>query len=218
MSYTLQTATTAVRNNLNEDNAAFWSDTEIQTWIKEGVLIFSSATLMIESTETLNLTQNQLSYDYTDEPWIATCMEIYAGIYNDGVNGYSGLIKAHPRMLGHLDTFAPGPTKYICLHDRKLYIWPLPTAAVGALTVSILHSVVTDDITAMEDEYQIWPIIYGTAKAKEKDRREAEAGAMLSQFYTMVNFERQDKHAREVDSMDKFLIPEGGQGPEGSKG
>jgi hypothetical protein len=33
-----------------------------------------------------------------------------------------------------------------------------------------------------------------------------------------LNFERSDKHARETDSMDRFLIPAAGQGPEQSRG
>lgn len=218
MSYTLATATTAVRQALNEDTAAFWTNSEIQTWIQEGCLIFSSATLMVEDTQNITLVANQLKYSVSDHSWIDTCVELYTAIYNDGSNNYAGLQKAHPRMLGHLDVFTPGDPRYIMIHDRQIYIWPLTTAAVAGKTISVLFSKVTSDITLLEDEYQTWPIVYATAKAKEKDRREAEAGALFSQFYTMINFERQDKHAREVDSTDKFLIPQGGQGPEASRG
>lgn len=218
MAFTLTTATTAVRDNINEDNAAFWLNSEIETWIKEGTLIFSSATLMCEDTQDITLVQNQLNYSSSDHSWIGNIQEIYAGIYNDGSNNFKGLIKAHPRMLGHLDTFAAGDPKYIMMHDRKLYVWPLTSASIAGKTVSVLHSKKTNDITQLEDEYQIWPIIYATAKAKEKDRRQAEASSLMAQFYTMVNFERQDKHAREVDSLDLFLIPEGGQGTEASGG
>lgn len=213
MSYTLTTATTAVRNNLNETTAAFWLDSHIQTWIQEGTLIFSSATLMYETSADITLVANTLTYnDLTD------CIEPYGAYYDDGSYNYKGLIKAHPRMLGHLDTFTAGPPKYYMFHNRLLYLWPLSTATEAGDTVKVLYSATTNDITDLADEYQIWPIIYATAKGKERDRKFQEAGAMMAQFYTMVNFERQDKHAREIDSMDKFLIPVQGQGPEGSRG
>lgn len=220
MSYTLATAVTRVRDDLNEETAAFWDDDQIEEWIKEGCIIFSSTTLMVEDTQTITLVQSQLSYSSSDHSWIGNVIEVYSAYYDDQSSNYAGLIKAHPRQLGHLETFTAGDPKYIMLHDRNLYIWPLSSANVvnAGGTVTVLFSKVTNDITDLDDEYQIWPIIYASAKAKEKDRRNAEAGSQLAQFYTMINFERQDKHARETDSFDKFLIPLTGQGPEAARG
>ena len=220
MSFTLATATTAVRNGLNEDTAVFWDDTELQTWIQEGCLLFSSATLLVEDTQDITLVANQLKYTSSDHSWIANCLEVYSGYYDDQSNNYAGMIKAHPRQLGHLDTFTAGDPKYIMLHKRELYIWPLTTAAIVSAggVATVLFAKVTNDITAIQDEFQIWPMMYALAKAKQKDRREAEASSLFTQFYTMLNFERSDKHARETDSMDRFLIPAAGQGPEQSRG
>jgi len=220
MSYTLATATTAVRNGLNEDTAVFWSDTEIQGWIQEGSLLFTSATLLVEDTDDITLVANQLSYSSSDHSWIGDCVEVYSAYYNDKSNNYAGLIKGHPRSLGHLDTFTAGDPKYIMLHNRTLYVWPLTTAAIVTAVgvVTVLYAKVTNDITAIQDEFQIWPIVYALAKCKQKDRREQEASSLFTQFYTMLNFERSDKHARETDSMDRFLIPATGQGPEDSRG
>lgn len=220
MSYTLATATTAVRNTLNEDTAVFWTDAEIQAWIQEGCLIWSATTLLIEDTVELTLVQDQLTYTSSDESDIANIVEIYSAYYDDQSNNYAGLIKAHPRQLGHLDTFTAGDPKYIMLHNRTIYIWPLTTAGIvnAGGTVTILYAKGTSDITAIQDEFQVWPIQFACAKAKQKDRREAEASALFTQFYTMLNFERADKHARETDSIDRFLIPTAGQGPETSRG
>ena len=220
MSYTLATATTSVRNTLNEDTAVFWSDAEIQTWIQEGCLIWSAATLLIEDSVTLTLVANQLTYSSSDDSEVGNIVEVYSAYYDDQSNNYAGLIKAHPRQLGHLDTFTAGDPKYIMLHNRLLYIWPLTNTTVrdAGGTVTVLYAKSTSDITAIQDEFQIWPIMFACARAKEKDRRESEAGPLFTQFYTMLNFERADKHAREIDSMDRFLIPNAGQGPEQSRG
>ena len=220
MSYTLAQAISQVRSILNEDTAVFWTDAELEGWIKEGTLLFSTATLLVEASTEITLVANQLVYDETDDSDIANIVEVYSAYYNDQSNNYAGMVKAHPRMLGHLDTFTPGDPKYIMLFDRELYIWPLTNANIvnAGGTVTVLYSTVTNDITELKDEFQIWPIMFAEAKAKEKDRREAEAAALFSQFYTMVNFERADKHARETDSMDRFLIPQAGQGTESSRG
>lgn len=220
MAYTLATATTQVRRLLNEDDAKFWTDAELQAWIQEGTLIFTSATLLCESSLNLTLVANQLTYTSTDSADVANILELYGAYYNDQSNNYAGLVKAHPRQLGHLPTFTAGDPKYIMFHNRKIYIWPLTTAAIVTAggVVTVLYAKTTNDITAIADEYQIWPIFYAQARALHKDRRYGEASQLLAQFYTMINFERGDKHARETDAYDRFVIPMTGQGPEGTAG
>jgi hypothetical protein len=221
MALTLADAITEVRDNLNEATAVFWSDAQITKWIKEGTRIFSSKTLMVEDMQDLDpLVADQLSYSSSDETWIGDMMEVYAALYNDGSTGYKGLIKVHPRQLGNLATRTSGPTKYYCQHNRRIYLWPLPNATVVAAGAKIqfLFAKETDDITTLTDEYQHLPIIYATAKAKQRDQKFAEAVALLSQFYQEVAFERSDKHAREVDSLDKFKIPARGGGNESARG
>jgi hypothetical protein len=176
---------------------------------------------MIEDTEDLDpLVDGQLYYEASDETWIGDVMEIYSALYYDGSANWKGLIKIHPRQLGNIATRTAGPTKYYCLHDRKIYLWPVPNATVVAAGAKIqfLFSMESDDITDMSDEYQHLPIIYATAKAKQRDQKYGEASALLSQFMQEIAFERTDKHAREVDSLDKFKIPARGGGNEGARG
>ena len=209
MSLTLANAITEVRDILNEPTAAFWTDSQITKWIQEGCRIFSSKTLLVEDTQVLDPPiANTLVYTSTEETWIGDVLEIYAAIYDDGSQGYKGLIKIHPRQLGNLATRTAGPPKYYCFHDRSIYVWPLPSAAVIASgQISFLFAKETDDITAIADEYQHLPVIYATAKCKQKDKMFAEAASLLAQFYQELQFERSDKHDREVDSIDQFKIP-----------
>jgi hypothetical protein len=221
MALTLADATTEVRDLLNEATAVFWSDAQIQKWLKEGVRLFSSKTLMVEDTQDIDpLVASQLSYSSSDETWIGDIIEPYAAIYYDGTSRYKGLIKVHPRQIGNLALGTAGPPKYYTMHDRKIYIFPLTSAtevAAGA-KITFLYAMETDDITAITDEYQHLPIIYAAAKAKQRDMKFAEATALMSQFFQEVAFERADKHAREVDSLDKFKIPGRGGGNESARG
>ena len=214
MSYTLTTAVAQVRSTLNEDTATFWTDGELEGWIEEGTILFSTISLCVEADDTITLIENQINYSSSDSgcDWIDDVIEVYSGYYDDQSNGYAGLVKAHPRMLGHLATFTPGDPKYVMFHNKKIYIWPLTTAALvtAGATVQVLYSKSTSDITDLPEHFQLYPIIYATGKAKQKDRREAEAASLFAQFFSMANFERADKYVREPDTYDSFQIPQGG--------
>jgi len=220
MSLSLANAITEVRSNLNEATAVFWSDAEITSWIQEGTRVFSSKTLMVEDTQDITLVAGQLKYAVGDEAFIGDMIEPYAAIYFDGTSTYKGLIKIHPRQIGNVALATAGPPKYYTMHDRMVYVFPMTSAAIvaGGGVISMLHAKETDDITALTDEYQHLAVIYATAKAKQKDQKFQEAGILLSQFYQEVAYERNDKHAREVDSLDKFKIPVKGGGNESNAG
>ena len=222
MSLTLSQAETQVRDALNEATAVFWTDAQITQWIQEGVRVFSSKTLMVEDTQDITLIENQLNYSSSDEAWLDDLIEPYAAIYRSAAAGttYKGLIKIHPRQIGNVPLSTIGPPKYYTMHDRKIYIFPMTSAALVAAgaTVSVLHAKETDDITALTDEYQHLPILYAVAKCKQRDMKFQESGAMLSQFFQEIAYEREDKHGREVDSLDKFQIPKQGGGNQSANG
>jgi hypothetical protein len=110
--------------------------------------------------------------------------------------------------VGNEATNAPGKTKYYALHHRKIYVWPVATAAMAAAGayIHLLFAKETDDITAVSDEYQHIPLLYAKAKAKYKDQKFAEGNALMSMYVAYSNFERQDKHSREQESLDMFKI------------
>lgn len=221
MALTLANGVTQVRSNVNEAIAGYWSDTEIETWIKEGTRNFSTKSLMCEATGTIApMITSTLFYDSGDETFLADILELYTVLYFNGTATYKGLVKIHPRQIGNLALSTAGPPKYYCLYNRNLYIMPMVSAtevAAGA-TLSVLYAKETDDITALADEFQHLPILYATAKCYQKDEKWGAASALMSQFFQESSFERTDKHARETDSLDKFKIPTQGGGPESSGG
>lgn len=214
MSLTLSTATTQVRDILNEDTSVFWSDTEIQQWIQEGVMDFSSKSLMIEAEGTITLAASKLSYSSSDAAFLSSIIEPYAALYTDSTGLYKGLIKVHQRMIGNEATNTTGAPKYYALHNHKIYIWPKTSATVVAASGSILllYAKATNDITLVPDEYQHIPLFYAAARCKYKDQKFAEGNAFMSIYSAGTNFERSDKHAREEDTLDMFKVkPKGGQ-------
>lgn len=214
MALTLANAITDVRNALNEDIEVFWSDTEITNWIKEGCRDFSTKSLMIEDELDITLVAGQIVYSSGDSAEIADIIEPYTCLYNDGSNNWSGILKAHPRMIGNESVNTAGRTRYYSLHNRKIYIWPAPTAAMVAAgaTLRILYAKETDDITVFPDEFQHYPILYARAMALYKDRRHQEASSYMALYSASAAFERQDKHGREQDTLDMFKVkPKGGE-------
>jgi hypothetical protein len=213
MALTLSNAVDDVRQVLNEPTAVFWSDAEIEDWIKEGVRVIASKAKAVEADDDLTLVTNQLIYTSSDHAWIADCLALYAAIYDDGANKYKGLIEVHPKQIGNLLTFTAGDPKYFCLHNRSIYIWPLPNSDTNTNTVSFLYAKESEDITELKDEFQHMAIQWAIMRAKEKDQKYAEATAIRSWFYSELQFETDDKHFRTTESANDVKIgkPKRGQ-------
>lgn len=219
MALTLADAVTEIRDMLNEDNAAFWTDAELQRWVQEGTRIFSAKSLLVEADDSITLVSDQISYTSSDHAWIGDCMEIYTALHVNGTTGkYTGLRKEHPRQIGNSANFTAGMPKAYSLHNRTIYVTPLTTAArvTAGDTIFVLYAKETDDITEVKDEHQHLPIIYACAKAKQKDQKFAEANMLMNQFYQELAFERSDKHGRQEDTLDMFRVKASG-GEAGAK-
>lgn len=203
-----------VRDFLNEPNAVFWTDTEIVAWLAEGCRDFSSKSLMVEDALTLTLVAGQVEYTSSDDAAMTTMIEPYTCLYNDGSNNWKGIMKMHPRMIGNESVNAAGAPRYYALHHNSLWIWPAPTAAMvtAGAYLRVLYSAVTDDIEDIHEEYQHIPLLYTKAMCKYKDQKFAEGNALMTIYLSAASFERQDKHAREEDTLDMFKIKaKGGQ-------
>jgi hypothetical protein len=194
--------------SLVETTGSFWSDSELTVWLQEGCQVFSSKSLLTESVGTISpLILTTPYYDSGDETFIDNILKIYAVIYKIGTS-YKGLIKIHPKQIGNLALSATtGPPKFYCFFNKKLYLFPLASATeVANGTVDVLYSGITNDITAIADEYQHLPIIYATAKALQKDQKYGQSGALLQQFYQELSFDRGDKYNIRTDTIEDFKL------------
>lgn len=201
MALTLSDATADLRNLLNEPTAVFWTDGELEDWIKEGVRMISSKTHAVEADDDLTLVTSQLIYTSSDHSWIADMLAPYAAIYDNGSNKYKGLEFIHPKQIGNSLTYTAGDPRYYSFHNRSIYIWPLPSTATNGNTVSFLYAKESEDITELKDEHQHLAIMWGQIRAMEKDMKWQSAAAMKQQFYSELNFEKQDKHNRDAEGI-----------------
>jgi len=195
MAYTLANAVTQVRYLINEDTANFWSDTEIEEWIKQATIKISTILLSAESEDTVTLATGQFVYSSSDESWLSNLLKVKAGYFTDSSGNVYGLQRIELDMFGHTQHFqTAGRPRYYYESNRKLYIWPQPSTAENGQDITFLNSYETDDITNLRDEHQPLTFLYAASKAKSKDRQHQEAALYMSQFLGSINFERGDKY------------------------
>ena len=207
MSYTLSQAVTQVRYLINEDTADFWSDTEIEDWIKQATIQISTKLLSAEEEQTITLVSGQLKYTASDEAWIADLLKIKAMYYTDSTNIY-GMQRIQIDMFGHTQHFqnAGRPIHYY-ENNRAVYVWPRPSSVEAGDNLVCLTSYETDDITNLRNEHQPLTFMYAASRAKAKDRQHQEAALYMAQFLNGINFERQDKYDMGVEPTAQFNVP-----------
>lgn len=208
MAYTESEAVVEVRSLINEESADFWSDTEITSWIRQGVIQISTKLLSAEKSEDLTLVASQWEYTSSDESWISDILKSKGVYYIDGSNNPYGLQRIDYNQIGHTMHFqreeAP---KYYMESDRKFYVWPRPSATEAGNTVRVVHAAVTNDITLLRDEHQSMTFNYAAARAKMKDRQFQEAALYMAEFTNSINFERQDKYDMGVERTNESDVP-----------
>jgi len=208
MSYTLDQAVTQVRYLVNEDTADFWSDTEIQEWIKQATIMVSTTLLSAETEETVTMVNNQFVYSSSDGAWLADLLKVKAAYYTDSDSNIYGMQRIELDMFGHTMHFQnTGRPIHYYESNRKLYVWPRPGTTEVGETITVLHSYETDDITNLRDEHQPLTFLYAASKAKSKDRQHQEAALYMTQFMGQMNFERQDKYDMGVAPTQTMNVP-----------
>jgi len=200
VAYTLSQSVTQVRSLINEDSAAFWSDTEIENWIKEATIDVSCKLLCAETDTAITLVANQWAYtDLTDLLKIKGCY------YDAGSGAIKGMQRIDVEKLGHLQVSSGAP-KYFYDINRDVNIWPIPSATEAGDTIVVYHAYETDDVTDLRDEHQPLTFLYAAAKAKTKDRMFQESSLLMSQYLNSVNFERQDKYDQGTTPTSEFSL------------
>lgn len=212
--YSAAEALTQVRSLIGEPTANFWSDEELNNWVIEGSVDISTKTLCYEHKNSIKLVANQLEYtDFVAAPTtngIAQVVKVYGCIYDDEANVYRGLQKIHPRQIQHLSESTAGPPYYYYHFAGKIGLFPLPSATEAALTdpVLVYCSLVADAITDLPDHYQQFAIIYAAAMARFKERKNAEAMRLYTQYINSMNFHRADIYERPGDAKSDFQMPD----------
>lgn len=203
MAYTAATLRTEVRALLNESTGAFWSDTEIDEWVKQGCLDLSTKVHAYVTEQTFNLATSQFKYTSTDGAWIANLVRCKHVWWKDAANA-KALQRMEFEKLGHQQVNTAGPPRWYCEERQNIWIWPVPTVTENATTIYCLASQATDDITNIRYEYQPLVTLFAASLAKMKDRKYAEASLFQQMYLNSINYERQDKFDLGEDPSEKF--------------
>jgi len=110
-------------------------------------------------------------------------------------------------MIGNHDILSAGAPRYYTIWNKSFYVMPAPSATYNAKDIMVLYTKITDDITELEYEFQKLAIKYAYAMAKMKDKQFAEATLVLADYNNALAFEKDDKIERDVDALDKYMIP-----------
>jgi hypothetical protein len=208
MTFTLTTATTEVRALINEASASFWSDTEIQNWIKQGCLDWCEKSLLYIKEDTLTIVTNQVQYTTSGNSDIDNAIRVLHAEHNNKALQRT----TFEQIRGHnAPTLAsdPAPKYYYDQYDGltfTVYIGPKPSSTYNGESISCLFAMRTDDITLLPYEYQPHIFLFAASKAKIKERQYQESSLMWQQYINNIMFARRDSLEQEQMTTDKFRI------------
>lgn len=203
MAYTAATIRTEVRALLNESTASFWSDTEIDGWVKQGCLDLSTKVHAYVTEQTITLVTAQLKYTSGDESWIGNLVRCKHVWWKDGANARA-LARMRFERLGNQQQNTAGPPRWFAEERENIWVWPVASATENGSTLYVLAAQATDDITDIRYEYQPLVALFAAALAKMKDRKYAEASLFQQMYLNSINFERMDKYDLGDDPIKKF--------------
>lgn len=201
MAYTLTTATTEVRQLINEETTGFWSDTEIQNWIKMGCIDTSTKTQCVKHRDYFALATDTQVYEPSDFNTNSSdvLVRIQYAWYNDAMSAVP-LQRIEPHQFGNLPTISAGPPKYYWEDNQEIFVWPIPTSSENGNKVHIFYSYATDAIANIKWHLQILPIWFAVAMAKAKDEQFAQADMWLRMYLNAASFERRDKYDKGTET------------------
>lgn len=200
MAYTAATARSRVREFINEDTADFWTDTEIDEWIKMGCLDISTKTLVVKHRDYFTLATDTEVYDASD--FNTNTSDVIVSVqyawYQDDMNAVS-LQKIRPDQFGHVQFQDAGPPKMFFEDNGEIFVWPVPTSSENGNKINLIYAYASDDITDLRYNYQIMAIWFAVSMAKAKDEQFGQASMWQQVYANALQFERNDKFDKGIE-------------------
>jgi hypothetical protein len=187
---TAQVVMDDVRSAVNMEDSDFVEDSELITWINEGVNEIALQTQCLQGTEDIVLSGNTISYSLT-----TSFIRLGSvGLYDSGVEGsterHSWVQKASPMLLPTAPKQKDRP-KYFFTFDDKVYFIPTPNSDMTGTTVTVFMTTVPSGVTVASSAIETPRIFdkalrtYVRAKVygKEGSGLEARESFLLGLFY-----------------------------------
>jgi hypothetical protein len=182
--YTAATAREQVRMLLSETTSQFFTDTEIDNWVKEATENISARALCFQDSDTFLLTTS--TYEYTDlvtngSAAVTDIVKVWGCVYLNPDDEFIGLKRIHPSQIADLQHMKPGPPVYYYHFDDKIGIFPIPAAGQNGDSVKIYFSKQSQTIGDLPNEYQPLTFWYAASMAYMKRGN----SALADKFYQM---------------------------------
>lgn len=195
MAFTLSTSVTEVRALINEGTASFWSDTEIENWIKQGCLDWCEKTLMLTREDTVTLSTGTYKYTSSGSSYIDEAIRtLHAEYGNKALKRLS-----YEEMRGHNQMVLASnedPEYFYDKYDNNtftFFVGDTPTTSQNGNDVTVIFACRSDDIADIPYEYQSNIFNYAASKAKVKERQWQEAQLLWQIYLNNITFARKDK-------------------------
>jgi len=201
MPYSVATATTAVRQLLNEASSSFWTDVEISEWLAQATLDITTTTRCLERTATI--TAQNGDWDYALPAGIIDTLGVV------WLRTLQPLRKVSPSMLASEsgpDVEADRPTEWF-EWNGVLYISRRPNATAHGNNLLVFYSLASNDFTLLSDLYQHLAIHYAVYRGKLKDKRFAEAGLLYAEYANGLGIRKLDIQQRTPHSEADLMLP-----------
>jgi len=188
--YTAATAREQVRMLLRETTNDFYSDTELDNWVKEATENVSANALCIQVSDTILLVTSQYEYTEFVTGGAATAtdvVKVWGCFYVSPDNEYIGLKRIYPSQIADLPYMLAGPPKYYFHYADKIGFLPLPTTAENGQSVRIYYAEQSQTIGDLPNEYQPLTFWYAAAMALKQKGNATESDKFYSMYLTELN-------------------------------
>jgi len=202
----LADAVLAVRSLIKEATANFWTDVQLQNFIKEGSVDVCAKTMCYETITAQTIQDSVIEYSQPSK-----CIKVRACQFYDSQTSpvsYRGMQKIHPKQIDHLSQTTAGDPYYWYHFGDKVGVLPVPDNINASDIVYIYHSAVTETITNLPAKYREFAVSYAAAMALLKIRKNQAAMSIYNSYLNGVKFARLDLARMEIDSKDMFQTPD----------
>jgi len=204
----LSEAVTEVRAIIKEPTAQFWTDAELENFLKEGVVdicaktgcykLVSSSTAFVDSqTEYLvpTLAFKILSCQFYDSQTSPV--------------SYRGLTRIHPMQTQHENPVAAGDPSWWYNYADRIGVYPVPSGTNAADRLIVHYALTSDDITKLPDRYQTFVVYYGAAMALFKRRMNQAGVSLYTSYLNSLKISRTDlENIDDVNTIDQTRVPD----------
>ena len=206
MAFTLIQAVQEVRYLINESTASYWSDTEIESWIKQGCLDWCEKTLLLTQEDAITLSTDTYKYTTSTDNHIDNAIRTLHAEHNGKALKRLTYeeIRGHTQMVLAIDE---DPEYFYDKYNGLLftvYIGDTPSIEQNGDSVNVIFALRTDAIIEIPYEYQQNIFNFAASKAKMKERQWQEAQLLFQMYINNIAFSRKDKLEIPEQSFDQF--------------